>query len=114
MKKRKEVISPEFQGQVQEIYTYLKKETPTSAKRFLNDLEYRMELIRTHPKAFRAYESKRMANKKKEYRYTWALKSWRIFYKVPKGMLIFLGVLHKSRSQRKIESLRTKDYDKKK
>ncbi len=70
-----------------------------------------MEMVESHPRAFPLIYSENHPEENIEYRYIHYMKTFKIIYKLPKGLLVFLGILHDKQSDEAIKELQKKEYE---
>ena len=80
MKKRKIVISPDFDRQFDEFYDYISKESPQNAEKFVQQLQKHMKEIEKNPEAYPPITN--FENITQRYRYKIFMKSFKMVYKV--------------------------------
>jgi plasmid stabilization system protein ParE len=111
MKQRKTIIQDKVFKHVEEIYEYIKENSPQNAEKFKQEVKNKIQEVESHPTA---YPPENIANSKKQiYRFTLVMKSWKLVFKVTQELLIFLGIIHTSRHPNEIKKLKTNKYDKK-
>lgn len=109
MKKRKVFFSPNFDSQFDEIYEFIKEDSPQNAEKFTKELEENMKTIMLNPEAYPPVTN--FPNKTQRYRYKLFMKSFKIVYKCLKEMLVFVGILHKSQGSSAYKKIRTTKYE---
>lgn len=111
MKQRQTIIQDKVFEHVEEIYEYIKENSPQNAEKFKQEVRAKILEVEEHPTA---YSPENIANSKKQlYRFALVMKSWKLVFKVTQKLLIFLGIIHTSRHPNEIKKLRTNKYDKK-
>lgn len=106
--KRKIFFKKKFLEDIEKIFEYIAKDSPKSANNFVKCVEQQIEKIKSHPKAYSQIDIKNFPNKKGEYRFAHFFKTFKILYKIPKDLIVFLGIVHD-----KQRNIILKDYIKK-
>jgi plasmid stabilization system protein ParE len=115
MKIKKTVITEEVKKDLKEITERLDDESLHSSVRLRRAFREGVEKAVKNPEAYSLVRTKRMPNKRKQYRYIRVMKSWKLLYKLPSvtyGLLVFLGLIHEKQSDAATEARRTRKYDK--
>jgi len=115
MKIKKVIIADTLKKQSNEIENYLAESSYTAPKKFREELKQQINAVEKYPEANSLVRTARMPNKTQQYRETRVMKSWRLIFKLPKatkGLLVFLGIIHKKQNDSALEKLRTRKYDK--
>jgi plasmid stabilization system protein ParE len=97
---RKIFFVPFFRKSVQEILAYIRRESPQNAEKFEKDLQKSMKDIASYPTV------KSFPNKSRRYRFAVFKKNWKIYFKVFKEKLIFLGIIHVKQHPDKEKNIR--------
>jgi len=108
--KRQNIVLSEFFEHIEEIYQYIKQESPQNAESFRVEVYETMRKIKNTPEAYTPVHS--LNGVRKLYRYALVMKSWKLVFKATKSLLVFLGIVHTSRHPNEIKKLRTGKYDK--
>ena len=109
MKKRKTIIHDRVFEQAEEIFDFIKRDSPQNAQKFRNELQRTINEVEKNPTL---YAPDRYANEKRNmYRFTLVMKSWKLVFKVTQKLLFFLGIIHTSRHPNQTKKLRTNKYD---
>lgn len=107
--RRKTIIQPETISEAEEIYEYIKTNSPQNAEKFKQEFLNSVDKVENNPEL---YPPENELNAKHIlYRFILVMKSWKLVYKVTKKFLIFVGIVHTSRHPNKIKKLRTTDYN---
>ncbi|NPA45459.1 MAG: type II toxin-antitoxin system RelE/ParE family toxin [Chlorobi bacterium] len=105
MEKRKEVFLLGFENDFDKNFIYLKSKSPKNAISFAKNVDKKVEGIKQNPKLFPT--ERYLYTKRRLYRFSLVMKSWKIIYKVTNSKLIFLGIIHTAQHPSKIKNLRT-------
>ncbi len=107
--KRKTIIQPETISEAEEIYEYIKTDSPQNAEKFRQEFLKSVEKVENNPEI---YPPENELNAKRIlYRFILVMKSWKLVYKVTQRVLIFVGIVHTSRHPKEIKKLRTTNYN---
>ena len=106
--KRKTIIQPAVYNEAENIYEYIKSDSPQNAEKFKQELQKKIEKVEANPTAHSPENL--LNNKRKLYRYTLLMKSWKLIFKVTKELLVFLGIVHIKRHPNQTQKLRTNKY----
>ena len=101
--KRKTIIQPETISEAEEIYEYIKTNSPQNAEKFRQEFLKAVDKVETNPEI---YPPENELNVKRIlYRFILVMKSWKLIYKTTKELLIFVGIVHTSRHPHEIKKL---------
>ncbi|MCB1176634.1 MAG: type II toxin-antitoxin system RelE/ParE family toxin, partial [Leptospiraceae bacterium] len=89
------------------IFNYINKESPKNAKKFNQTLKEQMSKIEAHPASFPLIDYENFDNSNNEYRFSHFFKSFKIIFKLPKDLLIFLGIIHDRQDTENIKDLKS-------
>lgn len=109
--KRVVIVGRNFFQMIVSIYEFIKKDSPQNAEKFRDGIQDKMEMVESHPRAFPLILSEQKEDELIEYRYIHYMKTFKIIYKLPKNLLIFLGILHDKQSDEAIKELQKKDFE---
>ncbi len=107
-KNRKTIIQPKLLKDVEEIFEYIKRDSPQNANKFKKETINRIDKVELNPTAYPPESN--LNSKRKLYRFTLLMKSWKLIFKVTNELLIFLGIVHTSRHHTQIKKHRTRKY----
>ncbi len=85
--KKQVIVGRNFFGMVVSIYEYIKKSSPQNAENFRAGIRDKMEMVESHPRAFPLIYSENHPEENIEYRYIHYMKTFKIIYKLPKGLI---------------------------
>ena len=107
---RETIIQEKVFEQVEEIYSYIKKNSIQNAEKFKQELQEKINEVERHPTAC---PPEITANSKIIlYRFAIVMKKWKLVFKVTQKLLFFLGIIHTSRNPNEIKKLKTSKYNK--
>lgn len=107
-RKRKIIIQPSTILEAEEIFNFIKPDSPQNAQKFRVEFLSSVNKVAEHPDAYPP--EKDLNNKIILYRFILVMKKWKLIYKVTKNIIIFVGIVHTSRHPNEIKKLRTKNY----
>ncbi|MCB1156148.1 MAG: hypothetical protein KDK45_01490 [Leptospiraceae bacterium] len=108
---RKTIIGRKFFQYVKDIYNYIKKDSLQNADKFADGILPAIEKVEKHPRSFPLIKAEGFEDEKIEYRYYHYMKSFKIIYKLPKGLLVFLGRIHDKQSDLAIQELKKENSE---
>ena len=108
--KRKIFFKKKFLEDIEKIFEYIAKDSPKSANSCVKSVEQQIEKIKSHPKSYPQIDIKNFPNKKGEYRFAHFFKTFKILYKNPKDLIVFLGIVHDKQRNSILKSYKTEDY----
>lgn len=102
---RKFIFKDSFFLTIQEIYFYIKEESPQNANKFKTEIKKQIEKIKKNPYLYPAIDLEVFENKEDNFRYSHFYKTFKVIYKIEMKTIIFLGVLHDKRNSKAIQNL---------
>ncbi len=107
--KRQIIIQPSVVLEAENIYKYIKTNSPQNAEKFKQELLKSIDNVERNPEIYAP--EKELNSKRILYRFILVMKSWKLVYKVTRNLLVFVGIVHTSRHVSVIKTLRTGDND---
>ena len=95
---RKFIFKDSFFLTIQEIYFYIKEDSPQNANKFKLEVKKQIEKIKRNPYSY-------FENKEGNFRYSHFFKTFKVIYKIEMKAIVFLGVLHDKRDSKAIYNL---------
>lgn len=107
--KRKTIIQPETISEAEEIYEYIKTNSPQNAEKFKHEFLKSVDKVENNSEIYPPEDE--LNAERILYRFILVMKSWKLVYKVTISLLIFVGIVHTSRHPNEIKKLRTTNYN---
>lgn len=104
MKKRKTIIQPNVFNEAENIYFFIKENSPQNAQNFKKELTTKIDEVELNPEIYP--KEPYLSTKNGTYRFALVMQSWKLLFKVTQSLLLFLGIVHTSRHPREIKKLR--------
>ena len=99
------IFKDSFYLTIQEIYFYIKEESPQNANKFKTEIKKQIEKIKKNPNSYPIIDLKDFENKEDNFHYSHFYKTFKVIYKIEKEAIVFLGVLHDRRDSKVIQDL---------
>ena len=104
-RKRETIVQPDVFNKAEEIFDYIKSNSPQNADKFRADLLNQINEVEAFPTA---YPPERLLNRKLiQYRFTIVMKSWKLIFKVTSKFLVFIGIVHTKQHPGNVRKLRS-------
>ncbi len=101
---RKTIIQPKVLADTEEIYNYIKLNSPQNAQKFKSEILKQIDQVEKNPES---YPGENYLNTVIIlYRFALVMKSWKLIFKVTKTVLTFIGIVHTSQHTNEIKKLR--------
>ena len=102
---RKFIFKDSFFLTIQEIYFYIKEDSPHNANKFKLEVKKQIEKIKRNPYSYPSIDLEDFENKEGNFRYSHFFKTFKVIYKIEMKAIVFLGVLHDKRDSKAIYNL---------
>ena len=104
---RKFFFKDSFFDTIEEIYSFIKKESPQNANKFKSEVRKQIEKIQKTPNLYPVIDLEDFENPENKYHYSHFYKTFKMIYKIEFDSIVFLGVIHDKRDTKAMRSFKS-------